>query len=169
MRFFLAALLPLAAAACGSGGESAREERRQVMEGLTLSQSEKGQPSWTLKSRRAVLREDSKIATLDEPLMEFYKEGRPISRVTALEGSVETESHDVRLSSSVAMDIYEDKSHLTTSELFYNSKRGLFTTTAHIVVKRPEGVLRGKGLEATPDLSVIRIFNQSSTLSGAPR
>lgn len=139
------------------------------MEGLTLSQSDKGQPSWTLKSRRAILREDSKIATLAEPVMEFYKNGKAISRVTALAGEVETASNDVRLSSSVAMDSFEDRSHLTTTELFYNSKRGLFTTPADIMIKRPEGVLRGKGLEAKPDLSEIRIFDQRSVLSGAPR
>jgi len=169
MRRILAAALLLAAAACGRGGEKSVEERRQIMEGLTLSQSEKGRPAWTLKSRRAVLREDSKTATLAEPVMEFYKGGKAISRVTALEGTVETDSNDVKLSSSVVMDSYDDKSRLTTTELLYNAKRGLFTTQAEILVKRPEGVLRGKGLEATPDLSTIRIFNQSSTLSGAGR
>ncbi len=169
MRYLLAALLPLALPACKKSEENAREDRRQVMEGLTLSQSEKGEPAWTLKSRRAVLLEDSKIANLTEPVMEFYKKGKAVSRVTALAGEVETESHDVRLSSSVAMDSFEEKSHLTTSELFYDSKRGRFTTPADILVKRPEGVLRGRGLEAKPDLSEIRIFNQSSTLSGAPR
>lgn len=169
MRLLLV-LLPIALPACHrKNAEGPREERRQVMEGLTLSQSEKGKPAWTLKSRRAVLREDEKKATLDAPVMEFYKAGRAISRVTALSGEVETETHDVVLSSSVAMDSFEDKSHLTTSELFYNAKRGLFTTPADILVKRPEGVLRGKGLEAKPDLSEIRIFNQSSTLSGAAR
>ena len=168
MRLVLATLL-LALPACKKRSEAAPEERRQVMEGLTLSQSEKGEPSWTLKSRGAVLREDEKKATLTQPSMEFYKNGKAVSRVTALVGEVETESHDVKLSSSVAMDSYEDKSHLTTTELFYNSKRGLFTTPADITIVRPEGVLRGKGLEATPDLSVIRIFNQRSTLSGTPR
>jgi LPS export ABC transporter protein LptC len=168
MRYSLAALL-LASLACGKNGENGHDERRQVMEGLTLSQSDKGQPSWTLKSRRAILREDSKIATLAEPVMEFYKNGKAISRVTALAGEVETASNDVRLSSSVAMDSFEDRSHLTTTELFYNSKRGLFTTPADIMIKRPEGVLRGKGLEAKPDLSEIRIFDQRSVLSGAPR
>lgn len=168
MRPYLAALL-LACAACGKGGDAPPEERRQIMEGMTLSQSEKGKPAWTLKSRRAVLREDEKRALLENPEMLFFKDGKAISRVTALSGEVETESQDVKLSSSVAMDSFEDKSHLTTSELFYNAKRGLFTTPAEILIKRPEGVLRGKGLEATPDLSVIRIFNQSSTLSGAKR
>jgi LPS export ABC transporter protein LptC len=168
MRFLLAALL-LGSAACRKGGEAAHEERRQVIEGLTLSQSEKGQPAWTLKSRGAVLREDENKATLLEPVMEFYKKGKAVSRVTALSGEVETESHDVKLSSNVVMDSFEDKSHLTTDVLFYNSKRGLFTTPADIMIKRPEGVLRGRGLEAKPDLTEIRIFNQSSTLSGAHR
>lgn len=168
MRTVLAALL-LAGSACGRSGEKESEERRQVMEGLTLSQSDKGQPSWTLKSRTAILREDSKIATLSEPVMEFYKKGKAVSRVTALAGEVETESRDVRLSSSVVLDSFEDKSHLTTSELHYSSARGRFTTTAEILVTRPEGVLRGKGLEAKPDLSEIRIFDQRSVLSGAPR
>jgi len=168
MRILLAAAL-LASAACGKGGDAAQQERRQVMEGMTLSQSEKGKPAWTLKSKYAILREDDKRADLTEPRMEFYKNGVAISRVTALAGEVETESQDVKLSSSVMMDSYEDKSHLTTSELFYSAKRGLFTTPAEILIKRPGGVLRGTGLEATPDLSVIRIFNQSSTLSGAKR
>ena len=66
MRPYLAALL-LAAAACGKGGETPPEERRQVMEGMTLSQSEKGRPAWTLKSKHALLREDDKRAILTEP------------------------------------------------------------------------------------------------------
>jgi len=168
MRILLSALL-LASSACGKSGEDSHAERRQVMEGLTLSQSEKGSPAWTLHSRSAVVREDSKLASLQQPRMEFYKKGKAISLVTALAGEVDTATQDVKLTSSVVMDSYDDKSRLTTSELFYSSKRGLFTTPADILIKRPEGVLRGKGLEATPDLSVIRIFNQSSTLSGAPQ
>ena len=168
MRFTLAALL-LASAACKKSGEAPRAERQQVMAGLTISQSEKGLPAWTLKSRRAVLREDAERANLVEPIMEFYKDGKSVSRVTALTGEIETATHDVRLSSSVVLDSFEDKSQLFTSELFYNSKRGRFTTTADILMKRPEGVLRGKGLEAKPDLSEIRIFEQRSVLSGAPK
>lgn len=140
-----------------------------MMEGFTLSQSRKGAPSWTLRSSRAVLREDDKRANLAGPVMEFYREGQRVSSVTALNGEVDTESHDVRLSSSVVLDSFDDHSRLTTSELLYDSKLGRFTTNADILVRRPEGVLRGRGLEANPDLSEIRIFNQSSTLSGAPR
>ncbi|UPT75966.1 MAG: LPS export ABC transporter periplasmic protein LptC [Elusimicrobiota bacterium] len=169
MRCALLAGLVLLAAACKGRAPDGPEERRQIMEGLTLSQSEKGRSSWTLKSRRALLREESKTATLEEPVMEFYERGRKVSRVTALTGEVSTETRDVRLSSSVVLDSYEDKSRLTTTELLYDSKKAKFTTTADILVKRPEGTLTGKGLEAAPDLSEIRIFNQRSSFTGTPR
>ena len=169
MRTALAALIVVAAGCRSSRVEDARQERSQTMEGLTLSQSEKGAASWTLKSKLAVLREDERRANLDAPAMTFFRDGKAVSRVTALEGVVDTESHDVRLSSSVVLDSYEDKSRLTTTELLYDSKKKRFTTTAEITVKRPEGVLRGRGLEAKPDLSEIRIFNQRSVLTGSPQ
>lgn len=161
------ALFLFAGAACKTPREAAREQRRQVMEGLTLSQSKRGVPSWTLKSKFAVLREDERRAQLTAPAMEFYRGGKAVSRATALSGEVNTDSHDVRLSSAVVLDSFEDRSRLTTTDLVYSSTRRLFSTTAAIQLIRPEGVLRGKGLEATPDLSEIRIFDQRSVLNGA--
>lgn len=161
-RAALAVLVLLAG--CETRREAAREDRRQVMEGLTLSQSEKGSPAWKLDSRLAELKEDERRATLDAPAMLFYRGGKAVSRVTALSGEVDTDSHDVRLSSSVVLDSYEDKSRLTTTELLYDSKKKRFTTQAEIRIVRPEGTLVGKGLEAKPDLSEIRIFNQRSVL-----
>jgi LPS export ABC transporter protein LptC len=165
VRLAALALLVLASG-CETRREAAREDRRQVMEGLTLSQSEKGDPSWKLESRRAELKEDERRATLEKPSMLFYRGGKAVSKVTALAGDVDTDSHDVRLSSSVVLDSYEDQSRLTTTELLYDSKKKRFTTQAEIRIVRPEGTLVGKGLEAKPDLSEIRIFNQRSVLKG---
>jgi LPS export ABC transporter protein LptC len=157
----------LLAAACGSRGEPSRQEvRRQTFEGLTLSQSSGGTPKWNLKSRSALLREDAKTADLDAPVMDFFREGKAVSRVTSKTGEVQTDTHDVKLSSSVVLDSYEDHSHLTTDVLFYSSKRGRFYTESAVVIHRPEGVVHGEGMEATPDLSEIRIFRQRSVLSG---
>ena len=165
MSRLLAPLL-FAFAACTIKGEASKEERRQLMEGLTLSQSTKGAPAWTLKSRLALLREDEKRATLSDPVMEFYRDGKAVSHVTALSGEMNTETHDVRLSSSVVLDSYDDHSHLTTTVLDYSSARQRFTTAAAIQLRRPEGTLHGKGLDASPDLSEIRIYDQRSVLSG---
>lgn len=164
-RAALPALL-CAAAACARSSAPVPAVRRQTIEGLTLSQSDGGRPAWTLHSRLAQLREDRDSAILDAPAMEFYRDGRAVSRVTALHGEIGTETHDVTLSSSVVMNSFDDRSILTTDELSYSSKARLFRTESEVVVRRPEGVVYGRGMEATPDLSEIRIFHQRSVLNG---
>ena len=163
-RALLASLL--AAAACAPAAAPPRADRRQTIEGLTLSQSDGGRPAWSLRSRLAQLREEENAATLEAPAMEFYRDGRAVSRVTALNGEIATDTHDVKLSSSVVLNSYEDHSILTTDALDYDSKARLFRTKSEVVVRRPEGVVYGQGMEATPDLSEIRIFHQHSVLSG---
>jgi LPS export ABC transporter protein LptC len=101
--------------------------------------------------------------------MEFYRDGKSVSRVTALTGVVRTDTHDVRLSSSVVLDSFEDRSRMNTEELLYSSKRARFFTEAAVVVRRPEGVIRGEGMDASPDLSEIRIYRQRSVLTGKPK
>ena len=167
-RAALAAAL-LACAACRPKAPLAVRERQQQIEGLVLSQSRLGKPAWTLATRVAVLREDADSAALTEPVMEFYNGGRrPVSRVTARSGRIDTETHDVRLSESVVLDSFDDHSRLTTDELDYSAKRGRFETRSEVEIRRPDGVLRGKGLEATPDLSEIHIHNQRSELQRRP-
>jgi LPS export ABC transporter protein LptC len=159
----------LGTAACAPAAEPAHAVRRQTIEGLTLSQSDGGRPGWTLRSRLALLREEENAATLEAPNMEFYRAGKPVSRVTAVTGEIATETHDVKLSSSVVLNSFEDHSILTTDSLIYSSKDRLFRTDSEVVVRRPEGVVYGRGMEATPDLSEIRIFHQHSILSGKPK
>jgi LPS export ABC transporter protein LptC len=157
------------AAACGPRAEPAREDRRQTVDGLTLSQSAGGSPNWKLRSRLALIREDDKTASVESPVMDFYRDGKAVSRVTALSGEVRTDTHDVRLSSSVVLDSFEDHSRLTTDELVYSSKQGRFHTESPVLIRRPEGIVRGQGMEATPDLSEIRIYRQRSVLTGKAR
>ncbi len=162
--------LALAAAACApAAAPASRADRRQTIGGLTLSQSDHGHPAWTLRSRLAILREEENAATLDAPTMEFYTDGRVTSRVTSLTGEIATDTHDVHLSSSVVLTSFEDHSVLTTDAMVYSSKAQRFRTDRDVVVHRPEGVAYGRGMEATPDLSEIRIFQQHSILSGKPR
>jgi LPS export ABC transporter protein LptC len=161
----LAALL--GAAACAPTAAPPRTDRRQTIEGLTMSQTDHGKPGWTLRSRLALLREEENSATLEAPTMDFYTDGKVVSRVTSRFGEIATDTHDVHLSSSVVLDSFDDHSVLTTDKLIYSSKARLFRTDSDVVVHRPQGVVYGRGMEATPDLSEIRIFHQHSLLSSA--
>lgn len=169
MSRLLLALALLPAAACGPKRAAPAEERTQTLEGLELRQSEGGRPSWTLKARLAVLREDQKKALLSEPVMEFLRAGKVVSRVTAAAGEIGTDTRDVVLEREVTLDSLDDRSRLTTERLDFSSARQRFTTDREVLVKRPEATLRGSGLEATPDLSEIRVFNQRTDLKERPR
>ena len=163
------AALALAAAACAPNVAPPRpDQQRQMIEGLTLSQSDSGRPAWTLLSRLAILREEQNSASLEKPTMDFYRDGKAVSRVTSLTGEIATDTHDVRLSSDVVLNSFDDHSVLTTDVLLYSSKARRFLTSSDVVVHRPSGVVYGRGMEATPDLSEIRIFHQHSVLNGKP-
>ena len=165
----LSLLLAAGTAACRRGAPAAAPAPRQTLEDFTLRQSRQGNPLWALKSQSAVLREDERVVILAGPSMEFLKAGRVVSRVRALTGRALTDTHDVRLSGSVVLEAIDDRSVLSTEYLDYSSKAGLFTTDAEITVRRPEGVLHGRGLKATPDLSEISIYNQSAKVLGGAR
>lgn len=165
----LALALAALSAACAPDARPTHADRRQTIEGLTLSQSDRGRPAWTLRSRLALLREEQNDAALEAPVMDFYKESRVSSRVTARNGRVATDTHDVHLSSSVVLTSYEDHSVLTTEAMDYSSKDKKFRTDLDVIVRRPEGVAYGRGMEATPDLSEIRIYHQRSVLNEAPK
>lgn len=134
------------------------------MDDFTMNQSELGSARWSLKARTALLVEGDHQALLTHPLMEFFKEGRTATRVSALGGVVRTDTTDVRLSSSVVVTSLDDNSVLKTDQLFYLADKKKFFTDSAVAVYRPGGVLHGRGLEANPDLSEIHIFHQTSVI-----
>jgi LPS export ABC transporter protein LptC len=159
-----ACLALLGALACRQPGP-APTEPVQTMEDFVLDQRVRGRQVWELSARSAVLREEAGEAVLSKPHMRFFRDGRVVSTVRSLTGRVLVATHDVFLSSSVVLEALEDRSVLETESLTYSAKRDRFLTDAEVRVRRPEGRLRGRGLEAKPDLSEIRIFNQSAEVT----
>ncbi len=157
-------LLALLFCACRRGLPPQAQEPQQTLEDLTLSQSTLGRPSWRLEARKAVLEENSSQAALENPRMRFYKNGKPVSTLSALSGLVRMDTQDVRLSSSVVVTSLEDGSVLKTEELRYSSRGRKFLTEHPVHLARPGGEMRGRGLEASEDLSEIRVFDQRTVI-----
>lgn len=122
-----------------------------------------------LKAPSAIIHEESSQAVLSEPRLEFYKNGHITSKVHSRIATVQTDTQDVLMSSSVVVVSLEDSSTLQTELLLYSSARQLFVTDAPVTLRRPSGIARGRGLEAKPDLSEIRIFHQQSVVTEVPR
>lgn len=163
---FLTAAAALTLSACRRSKAPAAREPTQRLSGLTLSQSRRGVPLWSLRAEAAVLHDVESRADADEPRMAFYQDGRLASRLSAAAGSVDLKTNDVRLSSGVVVTSLQDRSVLRTEQLVYSSSKKKFYSDADVRVTRPGGSLTGRGLEATPDLSDIRIFNQRAVMKG---
>jgi LPS export ABC transporter protein LptC len=167
MRITVAAAA-LGLAACGSSAAPEHQEPHQILEEFTMKQEELGNPVWSLIAHSAILKEEQKVAVLSDPKMEFFKKKKVVTRLSAAGGEISTDTADLRLSPSVVVASLEDQSTVKTELLQYSSTRKKFFTDKEVVVSRPGGVLHGKGLEATPDLSEIRIFQQTSVVDKAP-
>jgi LPS export ABC transporter protein LptC len=163
------ALLALGATGCARKDASAAAEPLQRLEDVQLSQETLGSPAWSLRAQTATLKQGDAVAELEKPLISFYKKRKEVSRVSAAMGVLQTETSDVTLSTSVIVHSLEDDTTLKTEELIYSSKRKKFYTDREVIVRRPGGNLIGKGLEASPDLTDIRIFNQRTVIDKAPR
>lgn len=165
---FSAALFFVSLAACHKAPPVVRAEPRQRLSQLTLTQSEAGQTLWTLDASTTVLADaDSDGSAIAyDPRMSFYKNGKLASRLRADRGDVDINTNDVTLSSGVVVHSLEDDSTLRTSQLLFSSKERRFHTDQDVVVERPGAVVHGRGLEASPDLSDIRIFHQQAVMTG---
>jgi len=156
-------MLSAGLAACRRGGVGS-SAARQNLEDFTLRQSQHGVALWELQARYAVLREDAGEAQLFEPRMQFFRDGAVASRLRSVSGRVLIDTHDVILSTGVVLEALLERSMLFTDSLSYSSKKDLLSTDSEVRVQRPEGRLLGRGLQAKPDLSEIRIFNQRSVV-----
>ncbi len=99
--------------------------------------------------------------------MQFFKEGKLASRVSSRTGRVSLDTHDVVLSSSVVLTSAADQSVLKTDLLNYSSKENKLWTESDVELRKPAGVMRGRGMRASPDLSDVQIFHQESHLKSA--
>ena len=162
-------LFLLAFAACRKAPPPPRAYPRQTLTKLSLSQSYLGASVWKLQSPSALLEEATQKADLDSPRMQFYKEGRLSSRVSSLTGRVNLATHDVILSTDVVLVSMEDQSVLKTDLLNYSSKEDKLWTESEVELRKPAGVMRGRGMRASPDLSDVRIFHQESHLKGVEK
>lgn len=157
-------VLVLALAGCNTAGQIQSSEPRQVLEDFSMSRSHRSQPAWTLKAKLAILKEEVQQVSLGRPRMEFYSKGQVSSKVESLKGIAHLTTHDILLSKSVVLTSIDEKTTLKTEKLIYSEKRKKFFTQEAVTVSRPGTVVRGRGIEADPQLSEIRIFNQESVI-----
>lgn len=159
-----APLALLLASACGLDRGGPPPAPSQEASDFTLTRSRAGLAEWKLRSPKAEFDEGTSKAKVTTPKIDLYKKGKEETRAEAERGEVDLKTQDMLLMGSVRVDNKVDKTSLRTDELRYYSTAKEFRTDRPVEIRRPEGTMRGRGLTASHDLSVIKVHRQETTL-----
>lgn len=136
-----------------------RDIPEQAIEKFTVSETEAGKPKWVLEAASAQIVDKQKRALLQSPVIKFYENGVYVSTLVSERGRINMENYDIVGEGKCTLDTVKGE-RLETSNLSYQSAAKLITTPEKVKLIRPSEIVYGTGMEATPDLSTIKIRKQ---------
>jgi LPS export ABC transporter protein LptC len=138
---------------------------KQTIEKFSISETKSGKPNWVLDADVADIFESEKRILLQKPDIKFYNEGVYASNLKAFSGRINTETYDIWGDSGCVLTTTKGET-LITSNLHYRSDIKKIVTDENIKLIKPDEVIYGKGMEATPDLKSIIIKKQMVEMEG---
>lgn len=178
----LALMLSFSLSACYSPPKNPdlTEKPDQWVEQFTITETLSGVPVWVLNSgnaqvfnkKRKVLLENIRIQFMNgsqikkkpkESLVLLKKSLKQSALLTAPKGEVKLDSHDLAVWDGVEVQSY-DGTKLFSERLTYSTSQQKITTESPIKIVRGNSILIGEGLEASPDLSTVRIFRHQASI-----
>lgn len=157
-------LLLLGAGACAADPEGPAPAASQEAKGFTLRRSRAGAVEWRLDSPRAVFAEARALARLETPVIELFARGKTETKARAEKGEIDLNTHDTLLTGAVRVENAAEKISLKTDRLNYVASAREFRTDRPVEIRRPEGVMRGRGMTANHDLTEIHVKKQETRL-----
>ena len=142
-------------------GSPSGEEPLQLVEHLTLRESEGGRLRWVLVADSALSYGQGEPTLLRGVHVDFYgADGDTIrSTLTALEGEVEEQPRQLWARGAVRIETREGHG-LETEELRWDHETGKVRSERFVRLTKGESVLTGIGIESDPELHSYRILSE---------
>lgn len=131
----------------------------QIMRDFEMNDTRLSVKTMTLRASEARMYDDQKYANLDQPVVDFYKDGKPSSRLTAPSGKVQMETHAVEAWGGVKI-VTIDSTTLTTERLRYDPDTRKILSDDPVHLEKPDSITDGIGLVTDPELSHTTIRKQ---------
>ncbi len=127
-----------------------------------------GAKNMTVESIEGRLSEKEQIADVDNPRVTFFSKGVASSVLTAPQGRVGIQSHEVQAWGGVTV-VSTDSATLTTDRLRYDPQTQHLLSDDPVRLEKPDSITVGKGLDATPDLNRVKIGHQKVYVKSLPK
>ncbi len=134
-------------------------KNEQTIEKFVITETKDGKIKTILESDFAVIDEDNKIATLTEPKVKFYDDGKYQSTLIADRGKVDMDTNNIKALGKCIVDTVNNE-HLETTDVTYDANKKMIFSDGDIKITREDGVIYGKGFESDTDLQNIIIKNE---------
>jgi LPS export ABC transporter protein LptC len=122
----------------------AAPEKKAQMEGLSLTEIEKGDKRWILNASKAEYLRDRNEIRIQDIHLEFYGPDQEVIYVQAQEGLVNTKERDLALKGEVTLK--KGDFTIRTPEVRYIAKERALVAPKEIVLMGPRTEISGKGL-----------------------
>ena len=137
----------------------------QAIEKFNVTDTEKGQPHWVLDADSAQILETQKKVLLSSPKIKFYEDGKYVSTLVAANGRINTDNYDIWGDGKCVLTTIKNE-RLETTNLHYRSDIKKVVTNDKVKLIKPDEIIYGDGMEATPDLETITIKKQRVEVIG---
>lgn len=131
----------------------------QAIESFSAAETKDGRRNWTLDAESAQIIETEKTAILSSPKIKFFQEGEYVSTLSSEKGRINTETYDIWGEGGCLLTTVKGE-RLETKNLHYRSDIKKIVTDDKVKLVRPNEIIYGEGMEATPDLESIVIKKQ---------
>jgi LPS export ABC transporter protein LptC len=135
----------------------------QILRDFQMQDIQDGVKSMVVDSIQGRLIDAQQVSEVDQPIVSFYKQGAISSVLRAPQGRIQMETHEVQAWGGVTV-VTTDSATLTTNTLRYDPKRQHLVTDDPVTLVRPGSITDGIGLDATPDLSRVKIGHEKVRL-----
>jgi LPS export ABC transporter protein LptC len=131
----------------------------QYIKNFTIKDTKNGELNWLLESSLAEVLDKEKKVYIHQPNIKFYDKGKYTSNLIAKSGRVNTQTGDIWGDGECVLNTSKGEK-LQTRNIHYMPQAKLIVTKEAVTLYRQKETINGTGMEATPDLQIIRIKNQ---------
>jgi len=131
----------------------------QILSDFQMQDILEGTKNMVVEAPEGRIAEQQREALVDKPRISFYKQGAISSTLNAPQGKIGLDTHAVVVWGGVTV-VTPDSATLTTESLRYNPTNRHLMTDDTVRLEKPTSITIGKGLDAEPDLSRVRIGHQ---------
>jgi len=138
----------------------------QVLNKFSAYGTKEGKKIWYLTAEKAYVYESKNIALLEKFNVKFFKTDKntnlPTNQISSViksnSGEMDIGKNDFHTIGKTTV-ITADNEILECEDLKYVDREKKIFTDSSVVITRKDSVIKGKGLEATPDLSSVIVKN----------